>query len=147
TIQHHKIDVWEDQVPDDPRPSQEVLDDTYGVAPMPDGTAWVGSLHQGLALIDTAGHKLAHYAAPLRDKSIMAMATDPKNNSMWAGHGGVGGLTRLVGTTWYHFGTEALGGWGNARVADIQVQAVGPKGTRRILVAFQNGGVGVYDGD
>lgn len=149
-VQNHKIDVWPDQVPQDPTPSQAVWDDTFGFAPMPDGSTWVGSESQGVALVSASGEPVAHFVQPLIDKSVTAMTTDPRNHSMWAGHGGVngkGGLTRLVGTTWYQFGSDALGQWSKQRVTDIHVQANGPNGKRRILVAFQNGGVGVFDGD
>lgn len=149
-IQKEKIDVWPDLVPDEPRPEQAVLDDTFGFAPMPDGSAWAGSATRGIAYLNAQRKPVAHFVQPLIDKSVTAMAVDPLNNSVWAGHGGVngkGGLTRIVGATWNHYAQSALGNWSRSRVADIQVQANGPNGKRRVLVAFQNGGIGIYDGD
>jgi len=46
------------------------------------------------------------------------------------------------------YGSAALGGRAGSAVWDIQVQpASGPGSKRRILVAFRQGAVGVYDGD
>jgi hypothetical protein len=110
----------------------------------------VGSSTKGVALLGADRKLLGHFAAPLIDKSVTAMAADPLDDSMWAGHGGVnqkGGLTRLVGTTWQHYSGNALGNWTKSRVYDIQVQKNGPNGKRRLLVSFFNGAVGIYDGD
>lgn len=149
-IQSAMIDVWPDEVPMEPRPEQAVLDDTHGFAPLPDGSAWVGSKTKGIAYLDATHKPVAHFVAPLIDKSVTAMALDPLDNSVWAGHGGVngkGGLTRIVGATWNHYAEAALGQWSKTKVADIQVQKNGPNGKRRILVTFQSGAVGIYEGD
>lgn len=148
SVQQHKIDVWPDAVPEDPTPSQAVLDNTFGFAPMPDGSVWAGSETEGLAWIGPDGKPGAHFVKPLIDKSITAMAAD--NESVWAGHGGVsgkGGLTRIVGTRWIHYGAQALGSWASSKVSDIQVQKSGPDGKRRVLVGFYSGAIGIYDGD
>lgn len=149
-IQSTKLDVWPDAVPQDPNPEQAVWDDTHGFAPLLDGKAWVGSSTKGVALLGPDQKVLGHYLAPLIDRSVTAMATDPLNGSMWAGHGGVlrkGGLTRVVGTSFEHHSANALGNWAKSRVYDIQAQKVGPNGKRRMIVAFWNGAVGLYDGD
>ncbi|MBF5046464.1 MULTISPECIES: hypothetical protein [Myxococcaceae] len=141
----NRVDVWPDAVPRDPFPQQQVKDDTFGLAPMPDGYVWAGSSTQGLALVDPKGKAVAWYKQALRNPTVLALHADPLDHSVWAGHG-AGGLTRVQGTAWTHYDGKALGKLASSAVVDIQVlQEEGQP--RRMLVAFRNGAIGIYSGD
>jgi hypothetical protein len=142
----NRVDVWPDAVPRDPFPQQQVMDDTFGLAPMPDGFVFAGSSTKGLGLIDPTGKAVAWFKKPLRNVSVLALRADPLDHSVWAGHGTGGGLTRLQGRAWTHYESKALGKYASSPVVDIQLlQAPGAK--RRLLVGLRNGVIGIYSGD
>ncbi len=95
-LQDHKIDVWADDVPQDPYPSQMVPDETMGFAPLESGLVWAGSMKQGVAVMDAKGKVLKTYVAPLLHREVSAVVADPLDGSVWFGHAD-GGLTRLQG--------------------------------------------------
>jgi hypothetical protein len=63
---------------------------------------------------------------------------------MWTGQRYTGGLVRIAGGTVTKFSYGALGTLADSPVRDIQMQGTGA--SRRVLIAFQNGVVGVYSG-
>jgi len=142
----NRVDVWPDAVPRDPYPSQQVMDDTFGLAPMPDGYVFAGSSSQGLALIAPGGKPVAWFKKALRNPTVLALKADPLDHSVWAGHGAGGGLTRLQGKTWVHYDAKALGRHASSPVVDIQLLQE-PEARRKLLVGFRNGAIGIYGGD
>jgi hypothetical protein len=143
----NRIDVWPDKVqePDYPRPSDRVDDLVSGIASLSDGSAWVASYANGLAHVDNSGAVLGYVGAPrLISRNVFAIAADPSDQSIWVGYWYDGGLSRLSGGNIATYGAADLGPLSLSPVTDIQVQGTGS--ARRVLVAFQDGGVGVYAG-
>ena len=60
-------------------------DNVFGIAGLPDGTAWVGGMGHGLIRIDSAGHRLADASSQIRTPYVSSVALDPKDGSIWAG--------------------------------------------------------------
>ena len=142
----NRIDIWPDKVqePNIPRPSDRVDDHVSGIAAMNDGTAWAGSFDWGLAHLSGSGHVLGYLnGSQLPSAHVSAVAADPLNQSVWMGFW-FGGLARMSGGSITRFGTAALGGHAQSPVLDIQMHGTGS--ARRVLVAFENGAVGVYSG-
>ena len=162
----NRMDIWPDPVgerrdpahgnwlssdPDFTDKSQWVFDDVTGIAVLDSGDAWIGSSANGLRIVDHDGHYLADATAVLSGKQVGAVAKDPTDESIWIGYRAQGqGLTRIKqdGTV-MTYGSAALGSRAGSAVWDIQVQPSNgaPGSRRRIIVAFRNGTVGVYDGD
>jgi hypothetical protein len=140
----NRIDVWPDQVsePNPPRPSQRVDDSVSGIAAMPDGSAWVGSFARGLRRISGGGTVLEDVTAKLLNPNIGAVARDTSDNSVWIGYRWVGGVSRLQGESIQHYDWHVFGDLANSPVRDIQMQGSGP--SRKVLVAFESGAVGVF---
>jgi len=143
---------WLSQEPDKDNPADFVIDAVSGIAVTQEGSAWIGSLLNGIRIVDHDGHFLADANLAnqaLKTNSIGAIAKDPTDESIWVGYrvGGFG-LTRIKqdGTV-MNYGNAALGSMVNSAVLDIQVQPATATSKRRILVAFQNGAVGIYDAD
>jgi hypothetical protein len=160
----NRMDVWPDPVserrdavngnwlssePDFTNKSQWVFDNVSGIAVLKDGDAWIGSSTNGLRIVDHDGHFRADATSVLPSQQVGAVAKDPTDESIWIGYRDGQGVTRIKqdGTVML-YGSAALGGRAGSAVWDIQVQpASGPGSKRRILVAFRQGAVGVYDGD
>lgn len=141
----HQIDWWPDALADESRPSQRIDDHVSAMAVGLDDALWVGSSHNGLLRQAPDGDRAAVEEGAMVAPNVRALATDPLDGSIWIG-GSAGGVTRLRGQLALHYGADVFG---PARVAgaiaDIQVDR--SQSRRRILVAFQNGSVGVYAGD
>jgi hypothetical protein len=79
---------------------------------------------------------------------LSAASADPidlapgQSQGIWAGLEGSGGLVRISGGAVTFLSSGALGN--NSSVRDIQMQGAGA--SRRVLIAFQNGVVGIYSG-
>jgi hypothetical protein len=138
-----KLDVWPDAQPYDGYPDQRTDDFVQDLAVASDGTVWVGSIPNGLAFINPQG-AVGYVTAGLIDRKVTALEVDPLDGSIWVGHIW-GGVARLGGAHPGQFGAKALGlHAANASVLDIQSTI--QNGTRRILVAFGSGAVGVFSG-
>lgn len=142
----NRIDVWPDRVqePDYPRPSDRVDDLVSGIAASSDGSAWVASYAHGLAHLDNGGAVLGYVDRQLPSTHVSAIASDPKDGSIWVGYWYDGGVSRLSGGSVSTFGAADLGPLAASPVLDLAAQGAGS--ARRILAAFQNGAVGVYAG-
>ena len=144
----NRIDVWPDPVgePNIPRPSQRVDDAVAGIAAMPDGSAWIGSFAHGLRRIDGYGTLLDDATAKLLAKNIGALARDPKDDSVWIGYRWGGGVSRLKKDgSIQHFSWTAFGDLANSPVRDIQTEGSGD--SRKVIVSFEIGVVGVFSGN
>ena len=140
---------WLSSEPDFTNKSQWVFDNVSGIAVLRSGEAWIGLSTNGLRIVDHDGHFRADATSVLPSKQVGAVAKDPTDESIWIGYRDGSGVTRIKqdGTVLL-YGSAALGGRAGSAVWDIQVQpASGPGSKRRILVAFRQGAVGVYDGD
>lgn len=148
----NRIDVWPDKVDEVgiPGPSDRVDDLVSGMAVMPDGSVWVSSFAWGLARMDAKGVVQQYALTTGGDRFVSALAGDPSDHSVWAGHRWGGGLTRLKGDTTLRY-SQALGALAYHPVYDIQ--AVGSGTNRRLLVAFgvdesgHPGAIGIYRGE
>jgi len=143
----NRIDLWPDKVaePNYPRPSDRVDDFVSGIAALSDGTAWFGSFARGLAHVGANGAILGYVKDALPSANVSAVTADPSDQSVWTGFWYGGGLARLSGgSVTALYGATALGNLVQSPVSDLQIQST-PAG-RRVLVAFQNGAVGVYSG-
>jgi hypothetical protein len=148
----NRIDLWPDLVDEVgiPGPGDRVDDLVSGMALMPDGSVWVSSFARGLARMDATGVVQQYSLTTGADRFVSALARDPSDNSLWAGHRWGGGLTRLKGDTVMRYG-QALGPLSYRPVWEIQ--AVGSGSERRLLVAFRRdeygnpGAVGIYRGE
>lgn len=141
----YQIDWWPDAVADESRPSQRTDDHVSAMAVGLDGALWVGSSVNGLLRQAKDGSLSSVEGGALIAPNVGALATDPSDGSIWIG-GSAGGITRLKGQKALHYGADVFG---TARIAggiaDIQVDQSQAK--RRILVAFQNGSIGIYAGE
>ncbi len=148
----NRIDVWPDLVDEVgiPGPADRVDDLVSGMALMPDGSVWVSSFARGLARMNATGVVQQYTLNTGADRFVSALARDPSDDSLWAGHRWGGGLTRLKGDTVMRYG-QALGSLSYRPVWDIQAVGTGPE--RRLLVAFRRdeygnpGAVGIYRGE
>ncbi len=147
----NRIDVWPDRVDEVgiPGPADRVDDLVSGMALMPDGSVWVGSFARGLACMDATGVVNRYALDTGADRFVSALARDPGDDSIWAGHRWGGGLTRLKGDTVMRY-SQALGALAHHPVWDIQAVGSGPE--RRLLVAFggesgRPGAIGIYRGE
>lgn len=143
----NRMDVWPDKVgePNYPRPSDRNDDNVWGIAAMPDGSAWIGSRSYGLRRMNSSGAMVDDATSKLLDKHVTALARDPADDSVWIGYpGGYGlGLSQLMPNgSIRHFNASALGNVTYMTVRDIQVDTFSTP--HRILVAFEGGVVGVY---
>src|SRR6202140_3988550 len=143
----NRIDLWPDKVaePNYPRPSDRVDDFVSGIAALSDGTAWFGSFARGLPHVGANGAILGYVKDALPSANVSAVTADPSDQSGWTGFWYGGGLARLSGgSVTALYGATALGNLVQSPVSDLQIQST-PAG-RRVLVAFQNGAVGIYSG-
>jgi hypothetical protein len=143
----NRIDVWPDQVsePNIPRPSQRVDDSVSGIAAMNDGSAWIGSFARGLRHISDSGALLEDATAKLIAPNLGALARDPSDEGLWIGYRWGGGVSRLMPSgSIQHYEWHVLGDLANSPVRDIQIQGSGA--SRKVLVAFEAGVVGVFSG-
>ncbi len=139
------IDWWPDAVQSYSRPSGRTDDLVSDMDVGADGSLWISSFTNGIA------HRLpgggvdfisGGLVDPLHAYSI---EVDPLDGSVWVG-AGQGGLTRIKGGQFIAYGVSVFGArLALGHVPDIQVDTSG--GRRRILVAFQAGAIGVYEGD
>jgi Divergent InlB B-repeat domain len=150
----NRIDVWPDKVQEPlcPHVSERVDDYVSGIAALQDGTAWVSSSYWGLAQLDGSGSVLGYVKTYLQDQlattQLSAAAADSidrapgQSQGIWAGVQKGGGLVRISGGAVVLISSGTLGN--KSPVRDIQMQGTGP--SRRVLIAFENGVVGVYSG-
>jgi hypothetical protein len=144
----NRIDVWPDQVtePNIPRPSQRTDDSVSGIAGMPDGSAWIGSFARGLRRISGAGAMVEDATSKLLDVHVGAVVRDPSDGSIWIGYRWGSGVSRLLPDgSMRHYDGKVFGdqlAW--SAVRDIQIQGSGA--SRKVLVAFEIGALGVFSG-
>ncbi|MCI0571514.1 MAG: hypothetical protein L0Y66_12230 [Myxococcaceae bacterium] len=159
----NRVDVWPDLDTEpqktlaDPEPNglftqaERRDDEVTGLVVMSDKTAWVSSWRWGLAqLTETpngivVGRRLFEGSS---DANIQALGRDTHDESLWVGHGGGGGLSRIQADKLVRF-DAVIGGLGGNPVWDIQFVGTGP--SRKVLVGFRAkdgrpGGVGVFSG-
>jgi hypothetical protein len=132
------VDVWPDA--SDANRTDDYVQDLA----MSGSTLFVGSLPNGLATVDSSGvHPtgLSGYQA-----RITSLEADPGDGSVWVGLQW-GGMLRLDGGSVATYSNQVFGyQLIDKQVWDIQSDHHGPGGTRRILVAFRAGAVGIYRG-
>jgi len=148
-IQHNKIDVWPDAVPDEPTPSQRLDDNVTDMAALPDGSVWISSIQYGLARWTSSGKSYYHVTSVDPKSRITSLERDVVDGSLWMGFVS-GGVIRLKNGQLTYFGAAVLGSSITGRAVDIQTDTSASQ--RRILVAFsgENGagaGVWIYSGD
>lgn len=152
----NRIDVWPDAVkeydlnfdPIYPTPAQwkAGLDLVSGIAANPaDNSVYIASFGNGLVHLDHDGHLLEDLTSLLFAKNVSAVALDT-DGSLWIGYKYVGGVSRLKSGKMQHF-AGVLGDLVNSPVYDIQIQPAVGGSHRKVLVAFQVGALGSYDGD
>lgn len=137
------FDVWPDADPADARPEDRTDDFVQDMAITPGGSVWVGSIPNGLARIAPDGS--INYQGGMVDPKVTALEADPRDGSLWVGHIW-GGISRIKSGQVSHYDYTVLGvPLTEGLVNDIQSTTVG--GSRKILVAFTAGAVGIYEGD
>ena len=148
---NNRIDIWPDRVqePGYPRPSDRVDDAVSGLAAMDDGTAWVGSFSWGLAHLAGNGAVVGYLKDSLLSRHVTAVAADSADQSVWAGvasgHGYSGGISRIQGNTIQQYGQNVFGpDLAQSTISDVQMQGRGS--SRRVLVGFRTGAIGIYSG-
>jgi hypothetical protein len=145
SLPKNQIDWWPDQVHTDSRPSQRVDDNVSGMSLSSDGSLWIGSFNRGLARRDANGSVTFFNSGLVDPQHVTAVRVDPSDGSVWVG-AATGGMTRIKGGQLIPYDARLFGGsLVSGSVPDIQVDSSG--GTRRILVAFSGGAIGVYEGD
>ena len=138
---------WKSREPDALKPSDWNVDNVTGIAVLKSGDAWISSHTNGLRRVNHDGQFVSDATAWLPSPHLGAIAKDPLDESVWIGFREPGfGIWRLRRDgTLLQYGQAALGANVNSAVWDIQVAQV--NGARRIVVAFQRGEVGIYDGN
>ncbi len=139
------VDVWPDENPDEDgsRPDERTDDFVEDLAIGKDGSVWVGSIRNALARLPVHGDR-EYLRDGLVNPKVTALETDPSDGSVWVGSI-YGGLTRIRGSEKKIIGEGRLGhDLAIGAIPDIQSDLL--NGTRRILVAFGAGAVGVYTG-
>ena len=161
----NRIDVWPDldaeprKEPGDSQPNglfspEERRDDEVtGLVVMSDGTVWISSWHWGLAqLKETVNSNVVTVERRLfegtSDAHILSLGRDTYDESLWLGHEGGGGLSRLQADKLIRF-DRVLGDFGSSTVGNVQFVSSGEQ--RKVLVGFRKtggrvGGVGIYTG-
>lgn len=147
----NKIDVWPDQVPDNPSRGQRKDDVVSGIVALPDGSILVGSFAWGVRHLSRSGALIGDVGG-LQDPHVTALARDPEDGSVWVGYTGFGfGVSQIMpdGTV-RHYNSQTLGSsLSNSAVTDIQVdtftRTVDPSVKHdRVIVSFRDGVVGVF---
>lgn len=136
------FDVWPDADPDDARPEDRTDDFVQDLA-ISGNSIWVGSIPNGLARIAADG-SISHVSSGLVDQKVTALETDPRDGSIWVGHI-YGGVSRIQSGSvaqydYRVFGPELIEGMVN------DIQSITINGSRKILVSFTSGAVGIYEG-
>jgi hypothetical protein len=107
-------------------------------------TLFVGSIPNGLATIDATGTHFMGLSG--YQGRVTSLEADPSDGSVWVGLQW-GGMLRLKDGAVSSY-SNAVFGYQliDKQVWDIQSDHQGPGGTRRLLVAFRAGAVGIYSG-
>jgi hypothetical protein len=163
---HNRIDVWQDAHGEGTFPPPEFRKDdlVFGIAVVPsDASVYIGSGYLGLRHLDMFGNLIsdetARIASVKRDGSgnivggfVGAVATDPRDASIWVGNRFGGGVDRLNAPGGdQRFSINTFGGLlANMGIEDVQFDTSGP--TRKVLVGFHQGSstagfVAVYSGN
>lgn len=149
----NRIDVWPDAVgeydaswnPTYPTPAQwqATLDLVSGIAAASDGSAYVASFAYGVRHLDHDGNILGDLG-PLTAKNVSAIAMDT-DGSIWVGYKYGGGFSRFKGGTVSNYDSSVLGDLASSAVVDIQIDTF--QSPRRVILSFQSGAVGIYNGN
>ncbi|NBD07747.1 hypothetical protein GTY96_02030 [Corallococcus sp. c25j21] len=165
----NRIDIWPDQVANYPTAAQRVDDNVSGMALASNGGVWASSFYYGLARLSANGtvetrvmQDLVNYTPAKGGNAAMAptsaVATDPRDGSLWVGANWWGGITRLKDGATVKYSGDVFGNTltSVSSVSDIQFDRSGSR--RRVLVSFEGtknaktgvvtpGLIGIYDGD
>jgi hypothetical protein len=146
----NRLDLWPDAVDETgyPAPHERTDDLVSAMVAMPDDTVWVASFAWGLVRLNSSGDVVGHALSGAANRNVSALARDPSDGGLWAGHRYGGGLTRIRGGSTVSL-WDALGDLGNHPVLDLE--AVQVEGQRNLWVAFgpyeeRAGVLGVYRG-
>jgi len=155
----NRIDVWPDAVgeydaagnPTYPTPAQvnAGLDLVRGIATDPvDNSVYIASGQFGIRHLDRDGNFIEDFTTHSATKALFAnnvsaLAIDP-DGSLWVGYRYVGGISRIQKNGGVQHYAAVLGSLTNSPVFDIQIV---PGTPRRVMVAFQSGAVGIYQGN
>ena len=152
----NRLDVWPDGVeeydgagnPTYPTPAQwsAGLDLVSGIAADPaDGSVYIASFGRGIRHLDRSGNFIEDLTAKsgaLFADNVSAIAIDT-DGSLWVGYRYEGGISRIRrGSATQHY-ANLLGPLEKSPVFDIQIV---PGTPRKVLVAFQSGAIGIYQG-
>jgi hypothetical protein len=147
----NRMDIWPDAKGEGfyPGPNDRTDDLVFGIAGMPDGSAYVGSGALGLRHIDGFGTLLSDETSRLGSKVVGAVARDPADGSVWVANRYAGGLDRLRGAATDHYAFNLFGSLANSGIEDIRFMGSGA--SRKVLVGFHQSGstpgfVAIYSG-
>jgi hypothetical protein len=147
----NRIDVWPDAKGEGffPGPNDRTDDVVFGIAAMPDGSAYVGSGYLGLRHIDGFGTLISDETSRLGSNAVGDVVRDPADGSVWVANRYAGGLDRLRGAATDHYAFNLFGTLANSGIEDVQFMGSGA--ARKMLVAFRQSGstpgfVAIYSG-
>ncbi|MFL5421581.1 MAG: hypothetical protein ACJ79Y_12515, partial [Myxococcales bacterium] len=151
----NRIDIWPDILgePGTPTRAQQVpADDVFGIAGLPDGSAWVGSGYLGLRRLNANGVVIEDATNRLLLPNVGGVAYDQNDGSLWVAHKGAGGVDRLstTGSGDQRYSLNTFGPLANMGIEDVQIDSSGPH--RRVLFGFHQdsknaGFIAVYSGN
>src|SRR5262249_28826377 len=124
------------------------LDLVSGIAADPaDNSVYIASFGRGIRHLTRDGSFIEDITTATRPKALFAnnvsaIALDP-DGSLWVGYKYEGGISRIRRNGAVEHYANALGSLEKSPVFDIQIV---PGSPRRVLVAFQSGAVGAYQG-